>query len=90
MLTFLRRIINRLVPEGYETDGFHYGSNPMDKAPTMLIAWTPAMRDNLRKAYDEAVAHESDQFTFAGHVFVTSYAKYLLEHLDGVFKSVSN
>lgn len=35
---------------------------------------------NLKKAYDEAVRDKVVQFTYEGHEFVTSYAKYFLQH----------
>lgn len=39
-------------------------------------------RERLREAYTQAVKRNADSFTFEGNVFVTDYAKYLLEFLD--------
>lgn len=37
----------------------------------------------LRTAYDEAVRTQAEVFEVEGMQFVTGYAKYLLEYLDG-------
>lgn len=50
------------------------------------INWTPEMLKRFKKTYDEAVAMKLDSFKFDGNVFVTGYAKYLIEYLDGEFK----
>lgn len=47
------------------------------------ITWTKAKRDRLRLAYEQAVKDGKDIFTFEGDEFVTNYAKYLLQYLDG-------
>ena len=36
----------------------------------------------LRKRYDKAVENDEETFTFKGEELLTSYAKYLLEHLE--------
>jgi hypothetical protein len=46
------------------------------------ITWTIPLREQLRKAYKLAIEHKRESFIFDGNEFVTSYAKYLLEHLD--------
>lgn len=40
----------------------------------------------LREAYDTAVADDAEQFIFHGHALLVSYAKYLLQYLEGRFK----
>ena len=40
----------------------------------------------LREAYDTAVADGAEQFIFHGHVLLVSYAKFLLQYLEGRFK----
>jgi hypothetical protein len=50
------------------------------------IAFTPAKRDQLRKAYDAAKAAGQDQFDFEGIELLVSYARYLLEYLDTQFQ----
>lgn len=52
---------------------------------TRTIVFDREKRDQLRKAYDFAVEQKKLQFVFDGNVFVTSYAKYMLEYLDGQF-----
>lgn len=42
--------------------------------------------EELRVAYDTAVADDAEQFLFHGHVLLVSYAKYLLQYLEGRFK----
>ena len=49
------------------------------------ITFTPALRDSLRESYDGAVDRKDDTFHWHGKAFVTSYAKYLLQHLDTQF-----
>lgn len=39
-------------------------------------------RDALRKAWRAAVDQDKDEFMFEGHLFLTDYAKYVLEYLD--------
>lgn len=46
------------------------------------ITWTRELRDKFAAAYEEAVRQHKDVFTFDGHEFVTSYAKYLLMYLN--------
>lgn len=38
-------------------------------------------REELRKAYDAARAQGKDEFMFEGKLFLTDYAKYVLEFL---------
>jgi hypothetical protein len=49
----------------------------------MMIAWDIPMRERLRKAYQKAVAENRSTFFFETNEFVTAYAKYLIEFLDG-------
>jgi hypothetical protein len=46
------------------------------------ITWDRAKRDQLRKAYNAALAAGKEVFQFEGHDLLVSYAKYLLEYLD--------
>jgi hypothetical protein len=36
----------------------------------------------FKKAYNKALEDNKTDFFYGGHQFLTSYAKYLLEHLD--------
>lgn len=47
------------------------------------IMWDIPMRERLRAVYKEALATKQESFMFEGAEFLTRYAKYLLEHLDG-------
>lgn len=38
----------------------------------------------LKKAYNNAVNDNQDSFTFDKNEYLTAYAKYLLEYLEGV------
>jgi hypothetical protein len=49
------------------------------------VSFTPKTRDALRKEYDQAVEDNKDSFVFDGNEFVTGYAKYLLQYLDGQY-----
>lgn len=40
----------------------------------------------LRDAYDTAIVSGAERFVFHGHVLLVSYAKYLLQYLEGRFK----
>ena len=40
----------------------------------------------LRKLYNKAVAEKQNQFYFKGQGLLVPYAKYLLEHLENIFK----
>lgn len=47
------------------------------------ILWDRPMLRRFKKAYFEALPDAT--FTFEGHEFVTNYAKYLIEYLEGIF-----
>lgn len=36
----------------------------------------------LKKAYNKAVEHSEEQFTFNGNELLTAYAKYLIQYLE--------
>ena len=40
----------------------------------------------LRKEYDKAVKSDATTFKFGGVELLTSYAKYLLQHMKGLLK----
>jgi len=48
-----------------------------------MITFTLAKYRRLKLAYDYAVKEGQEQFDFEGEVFVTAYAKYVLEYLEG-------
>jgi hypothetical protein len=50
-----------------------------------MISFTPELRDDLRRTYQDAVERDDQQFEWQGGMFVTDYAKYLLEYLDMQF-----
>ena len=50
------------------------------------ITWTEPKLKELKAAYDNAVRLKSDQFYLGEDLFVTAYAKYLIEYLEGIFK----
>ncbi len=56
----------------------------MDERKTILF--TIPMREALRSTWSDAVKDKRESFTFQGDTYLTSYAKYLLEHLDNVLK----
>ena len=45
------------------------------------ITLNPETYGRLKKAYDEAVANNQEQFTFEESELLTKFAKYLLEHM---------
>lgn len=49
-----------------------------------IINWDRPMLERFKKAYDAARKAGDTQFEFDGNVFVTDYAKYLIEYLEGV------
>ena len=55
-------------------------------AEQVTIAWNQPMLRRFKKVY---AAHKADRnavFTFEGHQYLVSYAKYLIEFLEGQFK----
>ena len=38
--------------------------------------------EEFKKAYNKALEDKKTDFFYGGHQFLTSYAKYLLEHLN--------
>lgn len=49
------------------------------------INWTHKKVQDLRIAYKRAEQEHKKEFVFEGHILLTSYAKYLLEYLEGHF-----
>ena len=41
---------------------------------------------NRVKDAGKVIGHDAESFHFDGHEFVTNYAKYLIEYLEGLFK----
>lgn len=50
------------------------------------IEFTATKVKALRRAYNAAVKAKKDTFIFEGSELVVTYAKYLLEYLDGEFR----
>jgi hypothetical protein len=69
------------------------GTQPVDGSPHCIRLEYPnegkhliidqEVSDKLRAAYNQAMADKCDAFLFQGHQFLTSYAKYMLEYIDG-------
>lgn len=51
-----------------------------------VIAFTPELRDDLRRAHKDAVEHDLEKFEWQGGMFLTEFAAYLLEYLDIQFR----
>jgi len=43
---------------------------------------------SLKDKYADAVREEREQFSLKGHIILTSYAKYLIQHLSSEFENV--
>jgi hypothetical protein len=56
-----------------------------EERPT--ITWTREMLGRFKKAVAAAPGDKDAVFTFDGHQFVKSYAKYLIEYLETRFGS---
>lgn len=54
---------------------------------TVTIIWTKEMFTRFKMAYEGAKGLEMPVFNFDGNEYVLSYAKYLVEFLDGKFKT---
>lgn len=50
------------------------------------IPWTTERFVDFKKSYANAQSKSSTTFEWRGHQFVTSYAKYLIEYLEGRLK----
>lgn len=57
----------------------------MDK-PNM-INFDQAKVKRLKKRYDKAVLDKEESFIFEDNEYLTTYAKYMLEYLDTLFKA---
>ena len=55
-----------------------------------MIVWNRPKFERLKKAYAQAVEEEAEEFTFDSNVFVTGYAKYLIEYLELRFTGQDN
>lgn len=53
---------------------------------TDTINFTYNKYERFEKAYKQAIEDNKTDFFFEGHQFLTSYAKYLLEHLNNKTK----
>lgn len=47
-----------------------------------VLEMTPALRDDLRQSYQQALSEGAEEFTWQGHDLLTSYAGYMLDFLD--------
>lgn len=47
------------------------------------IVFNEGKYKRLKKRYEQAVEQKENQFTFEGDEYVTDYAKYLLQYLEG-------
>jgi hypothetical protein len=54
---------------------------------TKRVVYTEESLARLKAVYKEAVEKGQDQYTLDGNEYLVAYAKYLIEYLDGVFKS---
>jgi hypothetical protein len=50
------------------------------------IEFTKPKLKALKKQYEKARAEEKETFIFEGHEILVSYAKYMIEYLEGAFK----
>jgi hypothetical protein len=49
--------------------------------PDVVIEWTVSKLKRFKKAYKAATKLGVDSFEFEDNIFVTNYAKYLIEYL---------
>ncbi len=56
--------------------------------PRPIVTWTPAKLARLRKAWQTVKDDPNKVFTFDGLDYLSSYARYLIEYLDGQFPPV--
>lgn len=47
------------------------------------VTFTPEILARFKRVYRDAVDAHSDTFMFEGKEYVVTYAKYLIEYLDG-------
>lgn len=52
---------------------------------TNEVVFTPSKLKELKELYQWAVEKEADGFAFDGHIYLTGYAKYLIEYLESQF-----
>ena len=55
---------------------------PETRSTGKNIVITAETFPQLKQAYQAAADTNADSFTFEGSLFVTGYAKYLIEHLE--------
>ena len=53
------------------------------------MTFDPARLERFRQARDEARAADQDSFEFDGHPFLTRYADYLVEYLEGKMQTAT-
>lgn len=58
----------------------------MAESDNKVIEWTPEMLKRFKAARKVAVEKAEVEFNFDGNTFLTSYAMYLIEYLDGQLK----
>lgn len=55
-----------------------------------VITWTPSMLKRFKRAYEtQCIKCGHTSFWFEHHEFLSAYAKYLIEFLEGQFKGVA-
>jgi hypothetical protein len=53
------------------------------------INWTLPMLKRFKAAQKAAVVRDDSEFFFEGNEFDVKYAKYIIQHLDSLFKAGS-
>ena len=53
---------------------------------TNVISWNAEKLASFKKAHANALAANKGTFVWDGHGFLVTYAKYLIEYLEGQFK----
>lgn len=61
-------------------------NKPIDHDNRTLIDFDVPKLNRFKKDYKKAVERGRDRFLFEENIFLTAYAKYLIEYLDNEFK----
>ena len=58
----------------------------MNNTMHVNITWNKQSLEEFKKVYENTKKELKDDFFFKGHLFLVSYAKYLIEYLETQFK----
>ncbi len=79
----IKRTLEKITPS--KTYYISWSGFKMSDEPKMIDV-TPKFFSDLKKAYQKALEEKKESFSFEGNEYLVTYAKYMIEYLEGEAK----